>query len=364
MTQPNLLKLAQQGEPNAIATLINLALEPKGVIAKAAIEDDCLYVFLRSARPLNAKALVAFIQRGILRLEIDSIERVQVYGQHSEDEHPLWVETFVIQRSRVAEGLEAQVAEALEALSHTPTGVIDNSPPKLVTPGEGQQQWARALPLQASLNSTFKGFKEFLAQQRDRLKREPSDHARTKRRPLTYLKLSVLVTLAAFVTGGAVALLANSFTVGKDDRKQATSTTAAGSQLTIKSEAERTRNQQQDAARNYLETMNKAQQTFYRQNNRFASTLEELERFAAVPIASRSDYTYKLTVPSKTQAQLTAMPKPEGLKSYTAAVAIVKPTNQAVAAICASQQAAKVPPLIFLSSEGIVQCPAEPAKAP
>lgn len=357
MTQPNLLNLAQQGEPQAIATLINLTLEPKGVIAKAAVEDDCLYVFLSSARMLNAKTLVAFIQRGILRLEIDSIQQVQVYGQRFEDDQPLWVETFVIQRS--------QVAEALEALSHTPSGAIYDSPPNLATQGDGQQQSARTLPLQASLNHTFRKFKEFLAQQRDRLKREPSGHSLTKSQPITYLKVSVLVTLAAFITGGAVALLANSLTVGSADRKgQATSTIAAGSQMTIKSEAERTRNQQQDAARNYLETMNKAQQTFYRQNSRFAATLEELERFAAVPIASRSDYAYKLTVPSKTQVQLTAVPKPQGLKSYTAAVAIVKPTNQAVAAICASQQAAKVPPLIFLSPEGIVQCPAESTKAP
>ncbi|PSB26533.1 type IV pilin-like G/H family protein [Stenomitos frigidus] len=374
MTQPNLLELAKQGEPEAIATLINLTLEPKGVVAKAAIEDDCLYVFLSSARVLNAKTLVAFIQRGILRLEVPSIQQVQVYGQRFEDDQPLWVETFAIGGS--------PIAEALEALSHTssssppiayPSVVdADNSPSSLATPGTGwKQQWAeRTLPLQASLGQALSTSKQFFARRRDRVA-PPRDHTRREpfessldSQPVNYVKLSVLVTLAAFVTGGAVALIANSNTVGGDRKtSEKAPTIASGSQLTIKSGGEQLKDQQQSTARKYLETMNKAQQKFYRENSRFASTLEELERFAAVPFTSRSDYVYKLTVPSKTQSQLTAVPKADGLKSYTAAVSIAKLSNQAVAAICASQEAAKVPPLVFQSPEGTVQCPVEAAKA-
>ena len=381
MTQPHLLEfskqveLAKQGEPQAIATLINVTLEPKGVTATAAVEDDCLYVFLSSARMLNAKALVAFIQRGILRLEVSSIQQVQVYGQRFEDDQPLWVETFAIHRSHIADALEAlsHTSSSDPPTSHPSIVALDDSPLSFATlSNRWKQQWAeRTLPLQAPLRHALSTAKQFLAQQRDRFTpqrdrvlQETSDRPPTKQ-PVSYVKLSVLVTLAAFVTGGTVALIANSNTVGSGDRKAGAnvSTLDSGNQLAIKTDAERLQVQQQATARKYLESMNKAQQKFYRQNNRFASTLEELERFAAVPIATRSDYVYKLTVPNKAQSQLTAVPKADGLKSYTAAVSIVKSSNQTVAAICASQQAAKVPPLVFQSPEGTVQCPVESAKA-
>jgi hypothetical protein len=200
---------------------------------------------------------------------------------------------------------------------------------------------------------------------RDRPCQEALNDAPTSDRSVNYLKVSALVTVVSFVAGGAVALIVHSYAWGGAERKagEKSSTSSSGNQMSNKLKAERTRDQQQTAARNYLDTMNKAQQAFYRQNTRFAVTLEELERFAAVPIAVQSDYTYKLTVPNNNQAQLTAIPKAEGLKSYTAAVAITKTTNKIVTAICASQQAAKVPPLVFQSPTGTVQCPAEPAKA-
>ncbi|MBW4695010.1 MAG: type IV pilin-like G/H family protein [Lyngbya sp. HA4199-MV5] len=367
LLEPNLLERAQQGDPHAIAALMNLTLEPQGVVARAVVEEDCLHVFLSAARALNAKTLVAFIQRGILRLDVSSIQRVLVYGQRLSDDQPDWVEAFMLPRS--------PVAEALEALSHPSTASTVHPEaipvPALPTPtlvDEWKQQWTvNTQQVQASLNHVVTASKQWVARRRDRPNEtDPtSEGSRSKAAP-SYLKLSLLVTLIAFVTGGAVALIAHSYTTRSADRKAGSngSAIALNSQQSIKSEAERKREQQQATAKTYLETMNQAQQTFYRQNKRFASTLEELERFAAVPIASRSDYAYKLTVPSYTQSQLSAVPKADGLKSYTAAVSITKTTNQSVATICTSQQAAKVPPLVFQSPEGRVQCPVETSKTP
>lgn len=384
MTQPHLLELAKQGDPHAIATLMNITLEPQGVTAKAFVEVDCLSVFLTAARPLKAKTLATFVQRGILRLEVSSIRQVQVYGQCLGDEQPAWVETFAVDQSPTANAL---ALETLSNVSESDVSRANASEPASVahslrdrsTPME---TWMRtwialkphfeALPWQESLSNAIVTSKQIAARllRRDRgLQAAPNQEAPnaspSNSRSVNYLKLSALVTLAAFVTGGAVALIANSYTLGGSERKTGgkPATIAAGRQLPIQSDVVRTRDQQQTAARNYLETMNKAQQAFYRQNQRFAATLEELERFAAVSIASRSDYLYKLTVPNGNQSQLTAIPKAEGLKSYTAAVAIAKPSNQVVAAICASQKAAKVPPLVFQSPAGSVQCPVEAAKA-
>jgi hypothetical protein len=358
MTQPNLLELAKQGDPGAIAALMNLTLEPKGVIAKTFLEDHCLHVFLSASRVLNAKTLVEFIQRGILRLEVSSIQHVQVYGQRLGTDQPDWVETFALHRSHIADALEALSHSS--AVSHTAaTTSSHDAGPTIATHVGWQQRWAeQQQTLKAALGNVLTAAKQITQRRGGKAARTTSD-LRARHYPVTYVRLSVFVMLAAFVTGGAVALIADSYTVGTADRKaQPTgSTIAANSQLTIATPAERNRDQQQATARKYLETMNSAQQTFYHQNKRFASTLEELERFAAVPIATRSDYSYKLTVPNSTQSQLTAIPKADGLKSYTAAVSIAKPTNQAVTAICASPSAAKVPPLVFQSTSGAVQCP-------
>lgn len=389
MTQPHLLELAnqvelaKQGDPQAIAALMNVTLEPQGVSAKAFVELDCLHVFLSAARPLNAKTLVAFVQRGILRLDVTAIQQVKVYGQRLGEAESAWVETFAVRSQADALALERLSHPSSFNASRSHTSNPATQPNERSTPSATwQQHWmGHKLNAQASLHRGVTTAKQMLTRLpwhdrplddrplNDRPFTEPPDqetaNALTNHQSVNYLKLSVLVTLVAFVTGGTVALIANSYTLGGAEQKAGSkpAAIALGSQMAMKANAERLRDQQQTAAKSYLETMNKAQQTFYRQNNRFATTLEELERFAAVPIAVRSDYTYKLTVPKSTQSQLTAIPKADGLKSYTAAASIAQPTSRVVTAICASQQATKVPPLVFQSTNGTVQCPAESAKS-
>lgn len=423
MTQPHLLELAKQGDPQAIATLINTTLEPQGVTAETFVEVDCLHVVLNAARPLNAQTLVAFVRRGILRLDVASIQQVQVYGKRLGEEQPHWVETFAVPRSPVAETpkksssapesspsvpdfnvsdsnssdsnvLDSNSSDSNASDSHAMT---DASSDRSTQFDPWKQRWiklkANIQALRSQTSQSQASFSQDSSSQasqpqapaphvlatwndglrqiilrlpwRDRSDQDVLNDSPTGDRSVNYLKVSALVTVVSFAAGGAVALLAHSYAWGGAEQKagEKSATLSSGNQMSLQAKAERTRDQQQTAARNYLDTMNRAQQAFYRQNTRFAATLEELERFAAVPIATHSDYTYKLTVPNNNQAQLTAIPKAEGLKSYTAAVAIAKPTNKVVTAICASQQAAKVPPLVFQSTNGAVQCPADPAKA-
>ncbi|MEH2402958.1 hypothetical protein [Nostoc sp.] len=88
MTQPNILKLAKQGDTQAIASLMNRHLYPKGITAKVALKDACLEVILESAQVPNRQTLVAFIRKGLTGLGAASIERVKVYGQQTGEEFP------------------------------------------------------------------------------------------------------------------------------------------------------------------------------------------------------------------------------------------------------------------------------------
>ncbi len=94
MAQQKNLELAKQGNPQAIAALMNRSLQPKGITAKAAIKDGFLQVMLESAQVPNQQAMIPFVRKGITRLGADLIERVKVYGRQTGEDFPAWIQTF------------------------------------------------------------------------------------------------------------------------------------------------------------------------------------------------------------------------------------------------------------------------------
>ncbi|MBD2530289.1 hypothetical protein H6G97_12195 [Nostoc flagelliforme FACHB-838] len=94
MTQPNILKLAKQGDTQAIASLMNRHLHPKGITAKVTFKDACLEVILESAQVPSQQILIPFIHKGLTALGATSIEIVQVYGQQTGKEFPAWSKEF------------------------------------------------------------------------------------------------------------------------------------------------------------------------------------------------------------------------------------------------------------------------------
>lgn len=94
MTQPNILELAKQGDVQAIASLMNRHLHPKGINAQVAFQNTYLEVILESPQVLNQQILVAFIRKGLTALGAASIEIVKVYGQQTGKEFPAWSKEF------------------------------------------------------------------------------------------------------------------------------------------------------------------------------------------------------------------------------------------------------------------------------
>ena len=94
MTKTDILELAKEGSPKAIATLINRSLEPKGISAKVALSDGCLQVLLEADKVPNQKVLANFIYQGTLELGAESIQSVKVYGRSLGKSKPAWSEQF------------------------------------------------------------------------------------------------------------------------------------------------------------------------------------------------------------------------------------------------------------------------------
>lgn len=90
MNQQNILELAKQGNPNAIATLVEKALGKKGITAKAGLENNCLHLLLEAPQLLDAQACIRVIERGMQRLKPASIEAIAVYGRRFGHQLPDW----------------------------------------------------------------------------------------------------------------------------------------------------------------------------------------------------------------------------------------------------------------------------------
>ena len=117
MTQPNYLKLAKQGDTQAIGILINRSLQPKGINAKIAFKNSCLKVMLESTLVPEQQVLVEFIRRGITGLNISSVKIVQVYGRQTGEDFPAWSQEFTL-------------AEELPPSSNSSEIKLTNSPTK------------------------------------------------------------------------------------------------------------------------------------------------------------------------------------------------------------------------------------------
>ena len=120
MTQQNILELAKQGDTQAIESLMNRHLHPKGINAQVAFQDTYLEVILESAQVLNQHILVAFIHKGLTALGAASIELVKVYGQQTGQEFPAWSKEFNL---GIAEA-ELEIVDDEHSLSNSQTLTI------------------------------------------------------------------------------------------------------------------------------------------------------------------------------------------------------------------------------------------------
>jgi len=100
MNEPNLLKQAKEGNPSAVAALMNQSLNPKGIQAKAAARGDCLLIRLESQAPPDQTLLTKFVQSGVQNLNPATFKTVEVSGKSLAGDRPAWTSVIdLVQRS-------------------------------------------------------------------------------------------------------------------------------------------------------------------------------------------------------------------------------------------------------------------------
>ena len=92
--QIELSEASKQGNPRAIAALMNRSLQPKGITVKAFMQKDRLNIVLESVEVPPQAALVSFTRKGLNSLGITTIKTVRVHGKQQGTDSPCWMEEF------------------------------------------------------------------------------------------------------------------------------------------------------------------------------------------------------------------------------------------------------------------------------
>ncbi|NET46247.1 hypothetical protein [Okeania sp. SIO2B3] len=97
MASNNLRELAKQGDPKIISSIINHSLQKKGINVQVTRDNGCLEVTLESDQVANQQVpLVEFIRTGIVKLGVESIHTVKVYGIQTGDQQPVWEDEIIL----------------------------------------------------------------------------------------------------------------------------------------------------------------------------------------------------------------------------------------------------------------------------
>lgn len=122
MSQSNLRELAQEGNPEAIAILINRSLQRENIAVQVFINDDHLQVFFDGEQVPPKEKTYSFMKRGLENLKPITIKRVSLYGRQIGRQEPEWEQQFVINQVKRAELNSAEsIADQVRTVSTSKT---------------------------------------------------------------------------------------------------------------------------------------------------------------------------------------------------------------------------------------------------
>jgi hypothetical protein len=90
----DVLESAKGGDSGAITSLLNRSLNKKGITAKAKTQGSTLRIALASENTPDPDHVVPLIHKGIMGLNIDSVENVEVLGYRLGESSPNWSRTL------------------------------------------------------------------------------------------------------------------------------------------------------------------------------------------------------------------------------------------------------------------------------
>lgn len=94
---PEVLALAQQGNPQVLAAVINHAMRTYGVRAQVMRRDSKLHILLEANQAPQEASAVAFVESLLRTLGVAAVESVLVYGYQTGEKQVAWQRSIALQ---------------------------------------------------------------------------------------------------------------------------------------------------------------------------------------------------------------------------------------------------------------------------
>jgi chemotaxis signal transduction protein len=140
---PDALTLAKEGDPNAIAALLNQFFNPNGIFVRVGSHGNCLGILLESAPVPNQDEMITAIRHIFADLKPESIKFVKVGGYQLGQNLPVWYEEIelaecltITESSHRAASVESWLSQGLEPIGGYKT--IDPQPGILLPQSSAQ----------------------------------------------------------------------------------------------------------------------------------------------------------------------------------------------------------------------------------
>lgn len=117
MSKANILELASQGHPKAIAILLHRELKTRAVTVKTALKNDCLHIVLEAETVPERLEFFEFVRSKLTEVEPEGINRVKVYGRKSGQKPPAWNQEFGLDVGAFSKLIVFQSTEDVESPS-------------------------------------------------------------------------------------------------------------------------------------------------------------------------------------------------------------------------------------------------------
>jgi protease PrsW len=93
-SEQNLQVSKTNGDIESISTILNNSFKQQKITLKISIKENCLQILSESEGVPNQSLCTAIIRKELVRLKIESIKNVKVYGREIGEEFPAWFQEF------------------------------------------------------------------------------------------------------------------------------------------------------------------------------------------------------------------------------------------------------------------------------
>lgn len=94
ISQQKMMDIAREGNPKAIASLINQSLKHRGIHTQVKSKNGCLHVVLTAEEIPDSETTASFIHKKLIFLKIQSIQTLKIYGRKTGAKSIAWTQEY------------------------------------------------------------------------------------------------------------------------------------------------------------------------------------------------------------------------------------------------------------------------------